>query len=172
MAYKVFKYTALLLLTCIVFSIIIALFLGEIPFPVPKDFIRTSRIPDAKPNCIWESTDGTIKFTVGEWKTFYEPSEEPYEDMYTYGIESNMYGEINLSDGTVHKFFIRYDDDWNLRLFSSEKKEYCFSDFDYPNNALVYFDAKYRRRDRFYAEVIDGTLFEKGTKFEFHRTLL
>ena len=169
---KAIIYTLLLLLAYKVIIIIIALFLGEFPVPVPKDFIRSSRVPDHISPCVWESTDGTIKFTVGEWKTFYEPSEEPYEDMYPYGIESNMYGEITLSDGTVHKFFIRYDDDWNLRLFSSEKKEYCFSDFDYPNNALVYFDAKYRRRDRFYAEVIDGTLFEKGTKFEFHRTLL
>ena len=172
MAYKVFKYTALLLLTCIVFSIIIALFLGEFPFRVPKDFIRSSRVPSHASPCVWESTDGTIKFTVGEWVIFYEPSEEPYDDMYTSDVGSNMYGEITLSDGTVHKFFILYDEDWNLRLFSSEKKEYCFSYFDYPNNALAYFDAKYRRRDRFYAEVIDGTLFEKGTKFEFHRTLL
>ena len=171
MAYKVFKYTALLLLTCIVFSIIVALFLGEFPFPVPKDFIRTSRIPDAKPNCIWESTDGTIKFTVGEWEVFYEPSKEPYEDMYTYDISSNMYGEITLNNGTVCKFFILYDEDWNLRLFNSKTKEFRFSDLD-ENNVFVYFNAKYRRKDRFYAEVIGGTLFEIGTEFEFRRTLL
>ena len=168
---KAIIYTLLLLLAYKVIIIIIALFLGEFPVPVPKDFIRSSRVPDHISPCVWESTDGTIKFTVGEWKTFYEPSKEPYEDMYTYGIESNMYGEINLSDGTVCKFFILYDDDWNLRLFNSETKEFRFSDLD-ENNVFVYFNAKYRRRDRFYAEVIDGTLFEKGTKFEFHRTLL
>ena len=170
---KAILYTLLLLLAYKVIIIIIALFLGEFPVPVPKDFIRSSRVPDHISPCVWESTDGTIKFTVGEWVIFYEPSEEPYEDMYTYGIESNMYGEINLSDGTVCKFFILYyDDDWNLRLLNAEKKEYCFSDLDYPNDALVYFSAKYRRRDRFYAEVIGGTLFEAGTEFEFHRTIL
>ena len=160
-------------LACILMCILLAFqlcgcYLDNIP--MPKNYARYSRRPDSMSDCIWESTDGTVKFTVGKREVFYEPSEEPYEDMYTYDISSNMYGEITLNDGTVCKFFILYDDDWNLRLFNSENKQYRFSDLD-DDNTLVYFKANYRRKDRFYAEVVSGTLFEVGTEFEFHRTI-
>ena len=153
----------LFLSVCLVFSLFMnGCYMPKNPFQLHPDEVK---------NCFWKSMDGSISFTVGEEMLFYDAPERDKltPDLYYVDVRSNMYGEIIINEDISYNFFILEDENAYL-ILNEIKNEYVRDDFR-VDNSLAYLKTKYKSEEHFHAEVIDGTLFEKGTKFEFHRTI-
>ena len=158
------RYALVIVICFVLIGFVILLPLVGAYLPLPKNPFIYYRIPDTTRPSTWESTDGRIKFTAADTK--YETFEfGSGENKRLEEEEVTMYGEIVLDDGTSYDFFILYSiGEWNLYLFEDGKEANNWDDY------LVHFDVDYKSKKRFIAEVDGGSLFEKGTRFEFRRT--
>ena len=157
------RYALVIVICFVLIGFVILLPLVGAYLPLPKNPFIYYRIPDTTRPSTWESTDGRIKFTAGDTKyETFECGSGKNKHLVEYDVV--MYGEILLDDGTSYDFFIEYDEAWNLYLFEDGKEVNRWDDY------LVRFDVDYKSKKRFVAEVEGGSLFEKGTRFEFRRT--